>query len=118
MTTQAYHTASRELLAQGLGELERGDARLASGTGWDAAVQMVKAIAEARGWPHDSHRDLYAAVSRLVDETGDREIYTLINVAGGLEMNFHEDWYQGQGVRLGLASVGRLLDKLERLVDG
>ena len=51
MTTQAYHTASRELLAQGLGELERGDARQASGTGWDAAAQMVKAIAEARGWP-------------------------------------------------------------------
>ena len=118
MTTQAYHTASRELLAQGLGELERGDARLASGTGWDAAAQMVKAIAEARGWPHDSHRDLYAAVSRLVDETGDNGIYTLISIAGSLEMNFHEDWFEDEGVSSGLAAVGRLLDKLEPLVDG
>ena len=118
MTTQAYHTASRELLAQGLGELERGDARLASGTGWEAAVQMVKAIAEARGWPHDSHRDLYAAVTRLVDETGDHDLHTLISIAGSLEMNFHEDWFEDENVSSGLAAVGRLLDKLEPFVDG
>ena len=118
MTTQAYHIASRELLAQGLGELERGDVRQASEKGWGAAAQMIKAIAEARGWRHTSHRDLYMAVNRLVDETGDRGVYNLFSVASGLHVNFYENWLADEHVREGLSDMKRLLDKLEPLVDG
>ena len=118
MTTQAYHAASRELLAQGLDELERGDVRQASEKGWGAAAQMIKAISEARGWRHSRHRDLFVAVDRLVDETGDSGIYTMFQAAGNLHVNFYENWLADKHVRIGLSDVERLLDKLEPLVDG
>ena len=118
MTTPAYHAASRELLAQGLDELERGDVRQASEKGWGAAAQMIKAIAEARGWRHSRHRDLYAAVNRLVRETGDSGLRDLFNVAGNLHINFYENWLADETVRDGLSDMERLLDKLEPLVDG
>ena len=117
MTTQAYHAASRQLLGQGFAELERGDSRQASEKGWGAAAQMVKAVAERRGWRHSSHRALYTAVSRLVHETGDDGFHTLFNVAGNLHVNFYESWLDDQHVRSGLADVERLLTMMEPLLD-
>ncbi len=118
MTTQAYHAASRELLAQGLDELERGDIRQASEKGWGAAAQMIKAVSEARGWRHSRHRDLFVAVERLVDETGDGGISNLFQTAGVLHVNFYENWLDAETVRDGLSDMERLLDTLEPLVDG
>ena len=106
------------MLAQGLDELERGDVRQASEKGWGAAAQMIKAISETRGWRHTSHRDLYAAVNRLVRETGDGGLLDLFNVAGNLHINFYENWLDDETVRDGLSDMERLLDKLEPLVDG
>ena len=44
------------------------DLRQASGKGWETAERMVKAVADARGWPHSSRHDLYCAVDRLAKE--------------------------------------------------
>ena len=71
MVTQTYRDAAWQLLAQGLEELDLGDVRQASEKGWGAAAQMVKSIAESRGWTHDNHGALYAVVDRLVRETED-----------------------------------------------
>ena len=57
MATETYRTASRQLLAQGREELERGDTRQASEKGWGAAAQMVKDVAERRGWEHRAIQD-------------------------------------------------------------
>ena len=115
MVTQTYRAAGRGLLAQGRRELAEGDTRQASEKGWGAAAQMVKAVAERRGWAHQSHAALYRVVGRLADETGDEEIRRLFDVAGNLHVNFYENWNTARNVTAGLNDVERLLDRLEPL---
>ncbi|MCY4415462.1 MAG: PaREP1 family protein [Chloroflexi bacterium] len=113
MVTQTYKEASRSLLAQAESELAAGDVRQASEKGWGAAAQMVKSVAERRGWAHRSHASLYNAIAQLVSETGDDEIRRLFAVAGDLHVNFYENWNNADNVAAGLADVQRLLDRLE-----
>lgn len=115
MTTQTYRAASRQLLAQGRDELAAGDVRQASEKGWGAAAQMVKAVAEQRGWQHRNHAALFNAVARLVSETGDQDIGRLFDVASALHVNFYENWSNAPNVARGLDDVARLLQKLEPL---
>ncbi len=103
-------------MAQAIEEWVKGDLRQASEKGWGAAAQMVKAVAEQRGWQHNNHRLLYQIMGRIVNEIGDRDICTLFLAASGLHTNFYEDGFPGQMVRDGLQDVGRLLDKLEPLL--
>ena len=65
MTTRTdYHTeTAREFLIKGRAHLAEGDLLQASEKGWGAASQMVKAVAEARGWRHSTHGDLYRTVA-------------------------------------------------------
>ena len=88
MVAHTYQAASRQLLAQGREELAGGDIRQASENGWCAAAQMVKAIAEQRGWQHRNHAALFDAISFLVSETRDHEIRRLFHVANGLHTTF------------------------------
>ena len=113
MVAQTYKAASRFLLSQGESELARGDTRQASEKGWGAAAQMVKSIAEHRGWEHKGHAELYNVIARLVVETGDDEIRRLFHVAGSLHTNFYENWDNASNVAAGLADVRRFLDKLD-----
>lgn len=113
MATASYKAASRALLGQGESELAQGDARQASEKGWGAAAQMVKAVADRRGWEHRNHAALYNVIARLVAETGDDEIRRLFAVAGNLHVNFYENWDNPANIAAGLADVQRLLDKLE-----
>ena len=116
MVAQTYQTASRHLLAQAREELAAGDTRQASEKGWGAAAQIVKSVAAQRGWEHGSHAALYRVVRRLTNETGDREIRRLFDVAGNLHVNFYENWNIAGNVARGIADVERFLDKLEPLV--
>ena len=114
-TPQSYREASRALLAQGFAELAVGDTRQASEKGWGATAQMLKSIAEQRGWEHKGHRLIRRAASRLADETGDPEIRRLYRTASDLHTNFYENLDTAEDVAAGLEDVGRLLDKLEPL---
>ncbi len=115
MVAQNYQHSSRRLLAQGLAELALGDTRQASEKGWGAAAQMLKAIAERRGWDHKCHVALGRVVGRLADETGDVEIRRLYRVASDLHTNFYEDLDEPAHVAAGLTDVELFLDKLENL---
>ena len=106
---------SRHLLAQAREYLYLGDTRQASEKGWGAAAQIVKSVAEQRGWEHGSHAALYRVVRRLTNETGDREIRRLFDIAGNLHVNFYENWNIAGNVARGIADVERFLDKLEPL---
>ena len=114
---KTYQSASRVLLAQARAELERGDPRQASERGWEAAAQMLKSIAEQRGWAHHSDRHIRQTASRLVEETGDRELGQLYRVASDLHTNFYEDVDSADAVLLGLDDIQTLLDKLEPMAD-
>ena len=113
---QTYRSASGSLLAQGFAELAQGDTRQASEKGWGAAAQMLKAIAEQRGWAHNGHRPVRRVASRLADETGDGEIRRLYRVADSLHINCYEDVDTAADVAAGLEDVRRLLEKLQPFV--
>ena len=72
--TSYYSSTSRDSLTKAKAYLEQDDLLQASEKGWGAAAQMVKCIAESRGWRHEVHRELYQVVGRLSEETGDPEI--------------------------------------------
>ena len=113
--TSYYSSTSRDFLAKASAYLAQDDLLQASEKGWGAAAQMVKCIAESRGWPHDGHHLLYQAVNRLSTETGDPGIRTLFRLAGDLHINFYEGWLTREMVEDGLAQVEELTQKLDRL---
>ena len=117
MQAQTYQNAGRGLLARGYDELTRGDTRQASEKGWGAAAQMVKAIAEHRGWEHKRHAALWRIARGLTVETGDPDIRRLFQVASDLHTNFHENLYDAEFVADSLDDVRLFLDKLEPLLD-
>ena len=117
MQAHKYSNAGRELLAQGYAELQCGDTRQASEKGWGAAAQMVKAVAERRGWEHKRHAALWQIVRQLGVETGDVEVRRLFQVASDLHTNFYENLYDADFVADGLGDVQVFLDKLEPLLD-
>ena len=113
--TKYYNTTGRDFLAKARVYLAEDDLLQASEKGWGAAAQMVKSIAEARGWPHNGHHQLWRAVNRLVDETGDPEIRTAFTMAAALHTNFYEGWLPREHIEDCLDRVGDLLSKLEDL---
>ena len=116
MTTQKYREDSRKLLAQARSELAAGDVPQASEKGWGAVTQILKAVAEDRGWDHGKHRHLSRVASRLRAELGDGDIFTFYMVADSLHGNFYEDEYVATDVAEALDKVGLLIGKLDPLV--
>ena len=92
MTTRAnyYSDTANEFLVKARGLLAEGDLRQASEKGWGAAAQMVKAVAEERGWQHKTHGDLYRVVHRLTGESPGQPIGLLFRSASALHQNFYE----------------------------
>ena len=113
---QYSYKSTWQRLAQARRELESGDVRQASEKGWGAAAQIVKAIAEQRGWRHRGHAQLFEAVAVLAGESGDADIDRLFELASGLHTNFYEDWYGAGRVQRGLGDVETFLGKLEPLI--
>ena len=68
MTTR-YRSTAQELLDKARQALAQGNLLQASEKGWGAVAQITKAVAESRGWPHNSHGLLYQAVTSIVNET-------------------------------------------------
>ena len=116
MTSETYHQASERFLAQARYELSIGDLPQTSEKGWGAAVQIVKAVAEQRGWEHRGHRQLFDAVDNIGEETGDPDVRRLFDVASALHQNFYEDWRSAKHIAAGLDDVERFVDKLEPLL--
>ncbi|MDE0642756.1 MAG: PaREP1 family protein [bacterium] len=111
--TQYYTTTSRGFLIKARRHLAEGDLLQASEKGWGAAAQMVKSVAEARGWPHDAHHHLWGTINRLAKETGDTDIRALFTLASALHTNFYEDWMPVEHVADNLGHVENLLLKLK-----
>ena len=117
MTTQQYQQVSEHFLAQARGELADGDLPQASEKGWGPTVQILKAVAEQRGWQHSRHRHHLVTVSRIRVETGDGDIRRLFRAASDFHENCYEDTMQAFEVAEGLDDVEALMDKLLPLLD-
>ncbi len=116
MTTQQYQEASEHFMAQARRELTAGDLAQAPEKGWGAATQMLKAIAEQRGWEHNRHRHYHRTASRLRAETGDGDIRRFFAVASDLHENFYENDMDAVLVAESLDDVEALLDKIRPLL--
>ena len=101
------------LLALARSDHARGDLQEASGKGWDAFAKRLSGVAEARGWPHRTHRDLFVAISRIAGETGDRELLTQIASAIALHTNFFEGWLPRSWVERDLDQVAEIVERLD-----
>ena len=112
-----YARASRQFITKAFEELYEGDVVQASQKGWGAAAQIIKAVAEQRGWRHNSHPSLSRIIDRLVEETGDAQLFNLYQVANGLHFNFYEDLQSAGMVELGLRDIQTLVEKLEPLLE-
>lgn len=117
MTTKTsyYNATGRDFLAKARTYLAEDDLLQASEKGWGAAAQMVKSVAEAEGWPHNGHHELWRAVNLIVDQTGDRDIRTTFAAAAALHTNFYEGWLPRETIEDYLAQVDELVSKLEDL---
>ena len=116
MTSPKYQRDSRRLLAQARSELTQGDLHRASEKGWGAAAQMMKAIAEQRGWEHERHRHLTRDASHLRALTGDGEVMDHFARPNLFNENYYEDTFAQSDVAEGLDRVELLLNKLEPLL--
>ena len=95
--------------------LAQGDFPQASEKYWGAMAEMIKAIAEQKGWRHHSHRELRDAVSRLRRETGDDDLLRLFTVGESLHANFYENWMQPEDVQVHAEDAHRFVEKLRPL---
>ena len=114
---EIYHTPGSKFLEQARVELAAGDLAEASEAGWAAAVQMVKAIAAQRGWPHSTRGHWFSVIDNLVRQTGDRDISICFSVASALHSNFYENIRPAQSVAGSIDDVARLLDKLRPILE-
>ena len=113
--TDEYATQSRELLEKARQALEEGDLVQASEKLWGASAQMVKSVAEQRGWQHSSHRQLFQVVNRLAQDTGDLEMRSLFQIANSLHTNFYENWMTLEYIEDSVGPVQEFVGKLERV---
>ncbi len=111
--TQYHNDTGREFLASARAHLAEGDLLQASEKGWGAAAQMVKSVAEDRDWPYNGHGELYVAIDRLADETGDPQLRDLFDSASALHANIYEGWMPREMVESSLGRVAELVAKLE-----
>ena len=118
MSNQQYAQASERFLAQARQELSAGDLAQASEKGWGATAQIIKAIAERRGWEHNRHRHLHQIASRLRAETGDREIRRLFDSASAMHENFYENDMPADEVAERLDDVETFLEKVLPMLSG
>ena len=115
--TRPYVERSAHYLNQASHELEQGDTLQASHKGWGAAAQIVKAVAQERGWEHVHHAQIIAAVRRVVAETGDNDVLIAFQMARGLHENFYEGELEADNVDVSLRHVASLVEKLRALID-
>ena len=119
MTTRAnYHSdTANEFLVKARAHLADGDLLQASEKGWGAAAQMVKAVADTRGWEHKTHADLYHVVDLVAKELSDSRVQILFRSASALHQNFYEGDMREAAVATGLDDADEIAALLASVID-
>ena len=115
-----YRERSKHFLVTAKEELDAGDLEQASEKAWGAAALMVKAVAEQRGYDHDTHNHLFR-VLRVVPMEGDnrgsrRELRTMFNVANGLHHNFYEHRLTAEEIAEDIDTVEMFVGRVEQFL--
>ena len=116
---RTYAEQGRIYLEQAYEELARGDLSQAAEKGWGAASQLVKAAADERGLPHNTHGLLFRAVSSIGEkEEGDDAIRRGFLIASGLHVNYYEGGISAEYIRAALRDVEALVERIEGMLNG
>ena len=106
---------SRWCIAEADNYLRRRRNIQASEKGWGATAQALKAIAEERGWNHNSHALILDIAQQIADEQGRPDIVSLFGFGQLLHVNFYDDALATDTIRIYLNNVKTLLPELERI---
>ena len=112
-----YVESSEWFWEEGTRLLEKGDYRQAGEKIWNSVVQAVKAVAERRGWRHDAHRLVWAALRRIAQEAGDATYIKLFAEVEQLHQNFYEGHLDEYDVRILAESARELRGRLLTLIQ-
>lgn len=104
---------SRDYMQRAEGYLQQGDLVQASEKSWGAAACALKAIAEERGWHHQSHSLLFDISNQLADELGRTDLRDMFLSAKSMHQNFYEDWEPEEGVEYAVGRVREYLAELQ-----
>lgn len=110
---QKYAALSRSYMEQAEAYLQRGNLLQASEKSWGAAACALKAIAENRGWQHQSHALLYDISGQISDEQNRPELRNLFAIAKSMHQNFYENWMPDDEVAHGVSETRRYLTALD-----
>ena len=100
---------SQRLIIHAREELAEGNRLQAGEKAWGAVVQPMKAIAEQRGWQHQSHRDVHDVISQVALEYGfDHDQSEALSDAYRVG---HENFYEN------FRSFEELADMIDRVED-
>lgn len=116
MNRPSHQEQSRIFLTQASEELGKGDLRQASEKGWGAASQIVKAVADTRGWDHKGHAQLFKAVGLLSDEYQDTDFRDMFSSANDLHINFYDGYLEHAEIAARLTRVARFVDKMDAIL--
>ena len=108
-----YTSMSREYMGHAEEYLQQGDLKQASEKSWGAAACALKAIAEQRGWLHQSHSLLFDISNQIADELNRAEIRDMFSAAKSMHQNFYENWEPEEGVEYAVGRVKAYLTELE-----
>ena len=106
---------SRWCIAEAENYLRRRRNIQASEKGWGATAQALKAIAEERGWNHNSHGLIVDIAQQVADEQGRPDVISLFAFGQLLHVNFYDDALATDTIRIYLDQVKALLPELERI---
>ena len=115
MTTpdNKYAAMSRDYMARAEEYLLQGDLVQASEKSWGAAACALKAIAEQRGWQHQSHSLLFDISGQVAEELSRPDLRDLFAVAKSMHQNFYENWEPAEEVEYAVGRVRAYLTELE-----
>ena len=97
-------------------ELSRGELEEASNKVWGGAAHAIKAVAESRGWQHNGHNLLEAAVERLIEEEGaPPHLCGQYFIASHLHQRFYGGPPNANAIRQGRDTIAEFIRTLESL---
>ncbi|MYC32738.1 MAG: hypothetical protein F4X64_06135 [Chloroflexi bacterium] len=110
-STEDRRQISRRFIIHAREELAKNNRLQAGEKAWGAVVQPLKAIAELRGWQHQSHRDVYAVALQVAQEYS-FDVYQVNALADAYRVG-HENFYENYR---SLDELADMIDRVETLV--
>lgn len=111
---ERYRERSGHFLARVDSELAAGEIEVACELLWGAAAQAIKSVAQQSGWPHDEHRLLRIAVSRLINAGAPSHLLGQYRMASDFHRGFYGDReFNAGNIRLGKEVIADFIQTLQ-----